>query len=47
METETLLPCSQESSTVPFPKLDQPSPYHPILSEINFDTIYAPRSWSS
>jgi hypothetical protein len=32
MEPEGSLPCSQESSTDPYPKPDQSSPYHPILS---------------
>jgi hypothetical protein len=32
MEPEGLLPCSQEHYTDPFPKPDQSSPYHPILS---------------
>jgi hypothetical protein len=31
MDPEGLLPCSQEPSTGPYPELDQPNPYHPIL----------------
>jgi hypothetical protein len=31
MKPEGLLPCSQELSTGPYPKPDQPSPYNPIL----------------
>jgi hypothetical protein len=32
MEPGGSLPCSQEPSTGSYPKPDQPSPYHPILS---------------
>jgi hypothetical protein len=35
MESEGLLPCSQEPSTVPYPEPDQFSPYHLILSLSN------------
>jgi hypothetical protein len=31
MEPEGLLPCSQESSTGPYPEPDQSGPYHLIL----------------
>jgi hypothetical protein len=31
MEPEGSSPCSQEPSTGPYPGLDQPSPYHPVL----------------
>jgi hypothetical protein len=32
VEYEGSLPCSQGPSTSPYPKSDQASPYHPILS---------------
>jgi hypothetical protein len=32
MEPESLLPCSQEPSTGPYPEPDQFNLYHPILS---------------
>jgi hypothetical protein len=32
MEPEGSLPCSREPYTLPYPELDQSSPYHPILS---------------
>jgi hypothetical protein len=32
MEPEGSFPCSLEPSTGPYPKPDQSSPYHPILS---------------
>jgi hypothetical protein len=36
IEPENSLPCSQESSTGPYPKPDQCSPYQPILSRLRF-----------
>jgi hypothetical protein len=32
MEPKSLLPCLQEPATAPYPKPDESSPYHPILS---------------
>jgi hypothetical protein len=34
MKPEGSLPCSQESSTGPYPEPDQSNPYHPILCKI-------------
>jgi hypothetical protein len=31
MEPEGSLPCSQASSTGPYPEIDESSPYNPIL----------------
>jgi hypothetical protein len=47
MEPRGSLLCSQEPSTGPYPEPDQSSPYHPILSKINFNIIHPPRSWFS
>jgi hypothetical protein len=47
MEPECSLPCSQEPSTDPYHEPDQSSPYHPILSNIHFNIIHPPMSWSS
>jgi hypothetical protein len=47
MEPEGSLPCSQEPSTGLHSEPDQSNPYHPILSEIHFNTVHPPTSWSS
>jgi hypothetical protein len=39
MEPEGSLPCSQEPSTGPYPKLDQSNPYNPILSLYHISNI--------
>jgi hypothetical protein len=40
MERDGLLPCSQGPSTGPYPRADEPSPYHHILvPEIRFNII--------
>jgi hypothetical protein len=36
MQSEGSLPCSQQPSTGPYPKPDQTSPYHPVLSLLRF-----------
>jgi hypothetical protein len=46
MEAEGSVPCSQELSIGPYPKPDQSSPYHPILSKIHFNIIHLPTSLS-
>jgi hypothetical protein len=46
MELYGLLPSSQEPSTGPYPEPDQCSPYHTILSKIDFNIIYSPTSRS-
>jgi hypothetical protein len=46
MEPVSLLPCSQEPSTGPYPEPDQSSPYHSILSNIHFNIILPPTSKS-
>jgi hypothetical protein len=40
MEPESSLPCSQEPSIGPYLEPDQSSPYHPIVSNINFNIIH-------
>jgi hypothetical protein len=48
MEPEDSLPCSQESSTGPYPEPDQSNPYYPILSlSDQFSIAHPPTSWSS
>jgi hypothetical protein len=51
MESEGSLKYSQEPSTGPYPKPDQSNPYHPnlslSLSEIHFNIVHSPTSWSS
>jgi hypothetical protein len=47
MDPESSLPCSQESSTGPYPEPDRASPYHLILSKIHFNIIHPPMSFSS
>jgi hypothetical protein len=48
MEPEGSLPYAQDPSTIPYPKLDQYSPYHPILlSKIYFNIIHSPIYWFS
>jgi hypothetical protein len=47
MELESSLPCSQEPYTGPYPEPDQSSPCHAILSQIHFNIIHPPTSWSS
>jgi hypothetical protein len=37
MKLEDSLPCSQEASTGSYPETDKSSPYHPILSKIQFN----------
>jgi hypothetical protein len=44
MEPEGSSPCSQEPSTGPYPEPDRPSPHHPILSQIYFNTVHPPTS---
>jgi hypothetical protein len=46
-EPEGSSPCSQEPSTGPYPEPDRSSPYHPILSKIDSNTVHPPTSWSS
>jgi hypothetical protein len=47
MEPESSLPCSQEPSTGPYPKPDQSSPYHPILSKIQFNIVHPSTSYGT
>jgi hypothetical protein len=47
LEPEGSLQCSQEPSTGPCSQPDRSSPYHPILSKIDFNTVHPPTSWSS
>jgi hypothetical protein len=47
MESEGLIPCSQEHSTGPYPESYQSNPIHTIpshLSNINFNIIHPPTS---
>jgi hypothetical protein len=47
MEPEGSLPCSQGPSTSSYAEPDQSSPYHPILSKMNFNIVHPPTSLSS
>jgi hypothetical protein len=42
MAPEGSLPCSQESTTDPYPEPYKPNPYHPILSKIHFNIVHPP-----
>jgi hypothetical protein len=46
MEPAGSLRCSKESSTSPYPELDQSSPYF-YPSMIQFNIMNPPTSWSS
>jgi hypothetical protein len=46
MGPEGSLPCTQEPSTGPYPGPDRLSPYHYILSNIQFSIGHPPTSWS-
>jgi hypothetical protein len=47
MELEGSVPCSQQSSTGPYPEPDQSSPYYSILSDIQLNIILPLTSISS